>query len=181
MSKCKEVLRSEEGEISPVIENVCLANAIHVARDRHIPTWPIDAVKTEWYKNRTFLPELWKTINSLESSGFTESQIAQLLRNPTRISNIFHFVKCPFDSLDKSSRLRLVEKLGGYLSYYREEDPFCLGGKNLIKGGMEFAQKVRSEEGKLFTTNSGGVLSAIHGAAWAHTEMLWITHARMWS
>lgn len=174
MSKLKEFLRSEEGEISPVIENVCLANAIHVARDRHIPTWPIDAVKTEWYKNRTFLPELWKTINSLESSGFTESQIAQQLQNPTRISNIFHFVKCPFDSLDRNSRLQLIEKLFGYLSYYRGEDPLCLSGKNLVRGGMEFVQKVSGEKDKLFTTNSVGVLSKIHGLAWAHTEMLWI-------
>jgi len=173
MSKFKEFLRSEEGEISPVAENVCLANAIHVARDRHIPTWPIDAVSTEWYKDRTFLPELWNTINSLENSDFTESQIARLLQNPTRISTIFHFVKCPFDSLDRNSRLQLVEKLFGYLSYYRGGDPLCLTGKNLVKGGMELAQEVWDKKDELFTADLKKLIFEIHGIGWCHTEMLW--------
>lgn len=166
----------QEKPITSAIEDLCLANAQHVAKDQSMPTWPFNIVMAEWYKDRLFLPELWGTINRLETSGLANEEIARLFRNPTRISNILHFVKCPFDPFNKDARLELVEKLTAYLRYFRREDSFCLTGKNIVRGGEELAQRIQTEERGLFPANLSSMAYKLHGIAWAHTEMLWVQH-----
>ena len=133
----------------------------------------------DMYAANEIFNRLYSQINKLENKGFSDIQIANLLKAPSRIAQLtWLFSAAEMSELTKQETINLVLKLIHYISCFRREDPFCSDGSNRILDQAtinkiidnQLSQKLSFVNNKDSKTKQLNKLSSI---LWLYCELLY--------
>lgn len=83
--------------------------------------------------DNSFLVQLYSLIEELRNRGLKDKDIALLFKKPSRIAALtFLFDGIRWSKLTKEKRVKLAIDLLSFIAFFRKDDPFCEGSKNIL-------------------------------------------------
>ena len=162
---------------SPIITDICSADASHIIDDRgEPPLWPLNVVEVLWFLGKFYPKELYKAIFSLKEKGYSKKNLAKLFQFPTRLADLFHFTEVPIRGLNITQKERLFEEIVEIIKVFRK-DPFCKNGKNEIWSRKKVQEIVGSSDWQKVehkNNKNPDILSELHALMFLYSEFIWV-------
>lgn len=150
------------------------------AREQIWPAPMVSLIEAVYYTMKYYPKFFLELVKKLESKGYSDIQIAKLLKYPSRTAqNLWATQGKGVGQMSKEELTEYTVKTLRYISLLRKSDLFCRDGKNIIwpnnivRTELNGAQFIDVRESELTE-----VISKLHAALWLHTELLYFaSHA----
>lgn len=171
-------------EKSEAIDNLSLTFATTLAETeigkeskgagQHV--WPMPKfhpARAETYTASHLLPRLYRSLTELRDRGYSDQEIAQLFKNPSRIAQlVWLFTASKIVPLGKEELTNLAFDIVKMISTYRD-DTFCEEGKNIIWSEDKVEDSLGKANNLESSEESKKVLGKLNGVAWLLCELLY--------
>lgn len=138
--------------------------------------WPMPIfhpTEGEIYTAPHFLPKLYEALIKLRNKGYNNQKIAQLFKNPSRISQIvWLFTAFETTPLKKEEKTDIAFQIVKLISAYRT-DPFCRNRKNIIWSRNKIKEIFKKAHLIKSSKESKKVLGRLNGITWLLCELLY--------
>lgn len=156
------------------------AVARHVVRGARgrAPAWPFSILETTIFYSRFFTRELLDTMRELENKGFGRKDIAKMFYGPSAVSHWLYLAGFPFEGLSRDDAIEFIERTIEILKFWRKEDPFCMGWRNIIWDENRI-KKECNREGFIETKNNPSIaqiMGKINMIAWHYCILIQVGH-----